>query len=101
MFHFLTDPADRARYAELAAAAIDPGGHLVIGTFAADGPGQCSGLPVIGYGPDELAAQFRPAFHSVTWRDEYHRTPWGAEQHFTWLVLQRHRPEPHPTPVPG
>ncbi|RZT85647.1 methyltransferase family protein [Pseudonocardia sediminis] len=101
VFHFLTDPADRSRYAELAAAHVDPGGHLVIGTFAADGPDRCSGLPVIRYGPDALAAQFRPAFDPVTARDEHHRTPWGTDQHFTWLVLQRRRPEPCPGTVLG
>lgn len=100
VFHFLTDPTDRARYAEIAATALDPGGHLVIGTFAPDGPEHCSGLPVIGYGPDDLAAQFRPAFDPVTARDEHHRTPWGTDQHFTWLVLQRRHPEPRPGTVP-
>lgn len=92
VFHFLTDAADRARYTERAAGAVEPGGYVVIGTFAADGPTQCSGLPVVGYGPDELARLFRPGFTAVTAHDEHHHTPWGAEQHFTWLMLQRQQP---------
>ncbi|MGH3843807.1 MAG: class I SAM-dependent methyltransferase [Pseudonocardiaceae bacterium] len=89
VFHFLTDPADRVRYRELAAAAMSPGGHLVLGTFAADGPEQCSGLPVARYHPDQLAAEFGPGFIPVTSRREHHHTPTGAEQRFTWLVLRR------------
>ncbi len=92
MFHFLTDPGDRARYRERAAAAVEPGGFVVIGTFADDGPSHCSGLPVIGFDPDDLAQQFRPSFTAITARDEHHHTPWGVEQHFTWLVLQRQQP---------
>lgn len=90
VFHFLTDPADRGHYYERAATGIESGGFLVIGTFAADGPSECSGLPVVGFGPDELAAQFAPAFSPVIADDEHHHTPWGAAQHFTWVVLQRH-----------
>lgn len=89
VFHFLTEPADRAAYRAQAARALDPGGYLIVGTFAADGPTHCSGLPVDRYRGDELAAQFAPEFLPVTARDEHHHTPGGATQHFTWLVAQR------------
>ena len=39
-----------------------PGGVVVLGTFAADGPTQCSGLPTARYDPDGLARVFGPAF---------------------------------------
>lgn len=58
VFHFLTDPADRDRHRQVLDAALEEGGHVAIGTFAADGPGQCSGLPTAGYDPDALAGQF-------------------------------------------
>jgi SAM-dependent methyltransferase len=89
VFHFLTDPTDRAHYRAVASAAVAPGGVLVIGTFAADGPTRCSGLPTVRYDPATLAAQFEPAFaleHSET---EHHVTPAGAAQPFTWAVLRR------------
>lgn len=89
VFHFLTDPGDRARYRQLAAGGLSPGGHLILATFAADGPEQCSGLPVARYGPEQLAAQFTPDFTTVTTRREHHHTPTGAEQPFTWLLLRR------------
>ncbi len=92
MYHFLTDPADRAAYCDRAAAAVASGGFLVIATFSADGPTRCSGLPVLRYGPTELAAEFAPAFTMISSADEHHHTPWGAVQHFTWLVLLRSGP---------
>lgn len=89
VFHFLTDPADRVTYRDLAASAVEPGGFLMVATFALDGPTHCSGLPVERYGPAELAAAFAPHFAAYLADDELHHTPWRAEQHFTWLVLQR------------
>jgi SAM-dependent methyltransferase len=87
VFHFLTDPADADAYRALATASVAAGGHLILATFAADGPDHCSGLPVARYDPDRLAARFAPAFAPVADRREHHRTPTGAEQRFTWLVL--------------
>ncbi|MGZ8689436.1 MAG: class I SAM-dependent methyltransferase, partial [Aeromicrobium sp.] len=46
VLHFLTDAADRRRYGEILSAAVAPGGHAVIGTFALGGPTHCSGLEV-------------------------------------------------------
>ena len=66
--------------------ALEPHGHVVIGTFAADGPTHCSGLPVARYAPEELAAQF-PGMRTVEERHVEHRTPGGATQPFTWLLL--------------
>ncbi|MDH3754724.1 MAG: class I SAM-dependent methyltransferase [Acidimicrobiia bacterium] len=89
VFHFLTDAADRARYVEAAERSIAPGGHLVIATFATDGPDQCSGLPVQRYSPESLAAELAPAFTPIAETDEQHRTPGGDLQHFVYMVLQR------------
>lgn len=92
VFHFLTDPADRQRYRDLLAAALAPGGLVVIGTFAADGPESCSGLPTARYAPDALAAELGDGpgagLSVVARRREEHRTPWGAVQPFTWLALR-------------
>ena len=89
VFHFLTEPADRETYRDLAASTVAPGGFLIVATFALDGPTHCSGLPVMRYGPAELTAAFAPHFATHLVDDEQHHTPWGAVQHFTWLVLQR------------
>jgi SAM-dependent methyltransferase len=88
-FHFFTDPADRGAYASRAAAAVRPGGHLVIGTFATDGPTTCSGLPVERYDAASLAEAFAEAFESIHAERSIHLTPAGAEQPFTHVVLRR------------
>jgi len=89
VFHFLVQPGDRHRYVSTALRAVRSGGCLVLGTFADDGPTQCSGLPTAGYDAEELAAQFSAGFELVhTERDE-HQTPAGVTQPFTWVVLRR------------
>lgn len=88
VLHFLVEEADRTRYAELAARIVAPGGHVVIGTFAPDGPEQCSGLPVRRHAPEDLAALLADAFTPVAEHREEHRTPSGNVQPFTWLVAR-------------
>lgn len=88
VFHFLTNPTDRSRYLETVRTALEPESHLIVATFAADGPDRCSGLPVARYAPAELAEQF-PGWRVVRTDRENHQTPGGAVQPFTWLLLAR------------
>ena len=88
VFHFLTDAHDRERYAATAARSIRPGGVMVIGTFASDGPRQCSSLPTSRYSPDQLAAQFAADFTLIHAEREAHRTPAGTVQPFSWAILR-------------
>ncbi|MGB8861621.1 MAG: class I SAM-dependent methyltransferase, partial [Ilumatobacteraceae bacterium] len=87
-FHFLTAAADRAAYVAGVEAAVVAGGHLVVATFAEDGPQQCSGLPVARYSEPALAAQFVAQFDLVDSFMVDHVTPWGAHQPFTYAVLR-------------
>ena len=89
VFHFLVEPADRDRYVAATTQAVAPGGVVVLGTFAADGPTQCSGLPTARYDTDGLAGAFGPAFVLEHAEREEHTTPAGAEQPFSWVVLRR------------
>ncbi len=84
VFHFLTSPADRAAYVHRVMKAVKPGGHVIVATFAPNGPDQCSGLPVARYAPDQLHAEFGPAFELIEHAIEEHKTPWGAVQHFVY-----------------
>lgn len=88
VFHFLTAAEDRAAYRQTLEAAVEEGGWMVIGTFAADGPEQCSGLPTARYDVDALAAEFS-GWEVVDAQREEHHTPWDAVQPFTWLLLRR------------
>jgi SAM-dependent methyltransferase len=89
VFHFLVDPADRTAYARSAAAAVASGGHLVIATFAPNGPTSCSGLPVTRHDAASLAAVLAPHFELVESFDADHHTPWDAVQHFTHALFRR------------
>jgi len=81
-FHFLTEPDDRAAYLARLRATVRSGGAVIIGTFAADGPEKCSGLPVVRYDAQGLAETLGPAFTLDESCPEMHRTPWGSVQPF-------------------
>lgn len=84
VFHFLTDPADRAAYRAQLRATLRPGGQVVIATFAEDGPTRCSGLPVQRYSPAQLAAELGAGYRLVESEREEHHTPLGSVQAFTY-----------------
>lgn len=88
-YHFLTDPDDQQHYWRMVRDHLVPGGHLVIATFAEDGPQQCSGLDVARYSADELIAAMGEGFTPIATEREIHRTPSGGEQPFTWVLAQR------------
>ena len=89
VFHFMVTSEMRAGYARAMAAAVAPGGHAIVATFAPDGPEQCSGITVDHYSAESLAARFAADFESVASETHVHTPPWGAEQPFTWVVLRR------------
>lgn len=84
VFHFLTNPVDRAAYVQQVMKSVKPGGHVIVATFAPDGPEQCSGLPVARYAPGELHQEFGPSFELLEHMSEEHKTPWGSVQHFVY-----------------
>lgn len=90
VFHFLTDPADRAAYVAQVRRAVRPGGHVIVAAFGLNGPEQCSGLPVVRYEPGQLHAQFGDRFELVDHVAEEHRTPTGAVQHFVYCHCLLH-----------
>lgn len=89
VFHFLTDPADRARYIEQVLKSVKPGGYVIVAAFGPGGPLQCSGLDVVRYAPDALHAQFGAPFHLLGHETEIHRTPAGGEQEFVYCYCRR------------
>ena len=89
VFHFLTDEADRQAYVETVLRSVKPGGHVIVATFAEDGPLQCSGLPVMRYSPDELHAEFGAPFTLVQHEREEHHTPFGTVQQFVYCYCRK------------
>jgi hypothetical protein len=84
VFHFLTDPADRAAYVRQVARSVRIGGRVIVATFGLEGPAQCSGLDVVRYDANSLHGEFGPRFALVDHVDEAHRTPWGTVQQFVY-----------------
>jgi hypothetical protein len=84
VFHFLTDANDRRRYVAHVREAVKPGGAVIIGTFAPDGPERCSGLPVCRYNAAGIAAELGEMFTLAETVTDQHRTPAGTLQSFTY-----------------
>lgn len=88
VFHFLTDLADRARYVAQVRRAVAPGGHVIVASFAPDGPTRCSGLEVVRYTPDAMHAEFGAGFRLLDSTREDHRTPTASTQPFVYCLCR-------------
>lgn len=88
-FHFLIDAADRSAYVACVKQAVRPGGHVIIGTFALDGPEKCSGLPVNRYDAAGLARELGEGFELLDSRRHDHSTPWDSTQRFQFSIFRR------------
>jgi 2-polyprenyl-3-methyl-5-hydroxy-6-metoxy-1,4-benzoquinol methylase len=89
VFHFLTSPEQRSAYVQAVIRAVKPGGHVIVATFAEDGPTQCSGLPVMRYRADALHAEFGQPFELVKHENEEHHTPLGKVQKFVYCYCRK------------
>ena len=89
VFHFLTTPEERAAYVEAVLHAVQPGGHVIVATFAEDGPDKCSGLPVVRYSADGLHAEFGAPFTLLGHAREAHQTPFGSVQKFIYCLCRK------------
>jgi SAM-dependent methyltransferase len=88
VFHFLVDERDRARYRDLLKQALLPGAHLIVATFAEDGPEMCSGLPVVRYRPETLQQALGGDLELLETRSEQHETPAGKTQSFVYCLFR-------------
>jgi SAM-dependent methyltransferase len=89
VFHFLTMPDDQRAYVDNMAAALRPGGHAVIATFALDGPPKCSGLDVSRYSAATLADTLGERFELLRSGERTHVTPAAREQRFTYTLFRK------------
>jgi SAM-dependent methyltransferase len=87
-FHFLTEEASRQAYAARATRAVRPGGHVIIGTFAPDGPERCSGLPVMRHDAASIGAVLGQRFALIESRAHDHMTPAGRTQRFQFGLFR-------------
>jgi 2-polyprenyl-3-methyl-5-hydroxy-6-metoxy-1,4-benzoquinol methylase len=89
VFHFLTDPQDREAYVKTVEHAVRPGGHVIVATFASDGPEKCSGLDVARYDPQSLHDEFGSGFELLDSTHENHQTPFGTGQKFIYCYCRK------------
>ncbi len=87
LFHFFVDASDQDRYLQTLREAVEPGGAVIIATFAPDGPERCSGLPVARHGDAEIE-QLLTGFTVVESQREEHLTPRGIRQPFIWVAAR-------------
>ena len=88
-FHFLTAAADRDAYVLRLKKAVRSGGHVIIATFALDGPEKCSGLPIVRYDPHAIASALGPELDLVDSMRHDHVTPGGNTQRFQFSHFLR------------
>jgi 2-polyprenyl-3-methyl-5-hydroxy-6-metoxy-1,4-benzoquinol methylase len=88
-FHFLTEVADRDAYVVRLKKAVRAGGNVIIATFAPDGPGSCSGLPIVRYDPEAVASALGPQFDLIDSKRHDHATPGGNTQRFQFSRFLR------------
>jgi SAM-dependent methyltransferase len=88
VFHFLVSPEARGAYVRQVLRAVKPGGHLVVATFAEDGPLKCSGLETMRYSARGLHEEFGTRFTLVTHEKHTHVTPSGAAQSFVYCLFR-------------
>jgi hypothetical protein len=69
--------------------AVRPGGHVIIGTSALDGPERCSGLPVVRHNAVSIGAMLGPSFELIESRNHAHQTPTGTVQRFQFGRFRR------------
>ncbi|KJC57214.1 SAM-dependent methyltransferase [Bradyrhizobium sp. LTSPM299] len=88
-FHFLNAPEEQAAYVACVRRAVQIGGHVIIGTFAIDGPEKCSGLPVTRHSADSITALLGAGFTLTDHRRHNHTTPWQSVQNFQFSSFIR------------
>lgn len=89
LLHFFTDPDDRITYARKLREALAPDGHVIIATFAPDGPDHCSGQRVHRHATTDILELLGDGFTLVDTDHGVHYTPAGTPQAFTHVIAHR------------
>lgn len=89
VFHFLTREEDRKKYINQMKGAVKAGGHIIIATFALDGPPKCSGLDVEHYDQNKLHDELGQEFELIENQVEDHQTPSNTIQKFVYCLFRK------------
>ena len=89
VFHFLIEQREREAYRSVAASAVEPGGILIVATFAPEGPDKCAGLEVRRYDVAALAGEFAPDFDLIEGRSLTPVAEAGDQRPYVGVALRR------------
>jgi 2-polyprenyl-3-methyl-5-hydroxy-6-metoxy-1,4-benzoquinol methylase len=89
VFHFLTSAEGRKAYINNMLHALKPNGHVIIATFAEDGPLKCSGLEIVRYSVSGLLAELGESFTLTASEKVSHHTPGGNVQQFNYCCFRK------------
>lgn len=89
VFHFLTHADDRVKYVQTLNRTLEPGGDVIIATFAIGGPQKCSGLDIEQYDEQKIQKVLGDDFELRDVKHELHRTPRNDEQAFIYFHLRK------------
>lgn len=89
VFHFLTVASEQEQYVQIARRSIKEERYLLMGTFADNGPGKCSGLPVQRYTEDTMGGLLQSSFKKVACMRQEHQTPFNTIQHFLFCSFKK------------
>ena len=84
VFHFLTSEEEREKYLTNLRRALQPGGKVIMATFAPEAPAKCSGLPVERYTPETIQETLGEEFNPEQTLKDLHVTPSGVEQMYLY-----------------
>lgn len=87
VFHFLVTKDDRAKYIKTLKRTLNPGGTLILASFAVGGPVRCSGIDIVQYDAEKLTGELGNEFTLVEEAVETHMTPGNREQKFNYFRL--------------
>lgn len=88
-FHFLTTEEQVQQYLAIAQQSLAASGKMVIGTFSANGPEKCSGLPVKQYTEDSLPQLLNKWFAKLKCIAVDHLTPFNTLQNFLFCSFKK------------
>ena len=84
VFHFLTEKKQRQKYIDNLTHILNKNGHVIIATFADDGPKKCSGLDICRYNEKSLSNELGDSFTLISHYKEVHQTPFNTQQKFIY-----------------
>lgn len=89
VLHFFVDEIDKKNYFELLKQLVKPGGFSLFAQFSLEGSNACSGLPVLRYSNEMLAAQLGDSFELIETFDYTYTMPSGDERPYIYSLFKR------------